>query len=333
MGASWIKRSLAVAVKLVLALLGLLLAILIALRIAATLREGPAASPPGMHYFAAPGARVAARIAGPADGPRVVLVHGSAGWSGFWANVTKHLADRGWRVIAVDLPPFGWSDRDPEGRYGRIAQSERLAAVLTASGSEPIMVVAHSFGAGAAIELALRHPQRLRGLVLVDAALGEFDQADDPALVPALRVQPVAELFTAATVTNPWAMRPLLRPMLARKDSADAWLDVLKAPMQREGTTSAYAAWLPSLIEQNDGALSRSSAELRKIRVPVALIWGGADTVTPLNQGQQLASLTRAKSLAILDGVGHIPHIEDPDGFLAALDAALPPVGRGRRAQ
>ena len=70
-------------------------------------------------------------------------------------------------------------------------------------------------------------------------------------------------------------------------------------------------------------SLSRRSANLRRIAMPVDLIWGEADTVTPIAQGENLARLMRARSFARLPGVGHIPHIEDEAGFLAALDAAI----------
>ena len=72
-----------------------------------------------------------------------------------------------------------------------------------------------------------------------------------------------------------------------------------------------------------DGALSRSSEKLRTIRVPVSLIWGEADTVTPIAQGKRISDLTRARTMQVLPGVGHIPHIEDPRRFKAALDRAL----------
>jgi pimeloyl-ACP methyl ester carboxylesterase len=315
--------------KAAAALLLLLLLVLAGLRVAAAVREDGVAAPAGTSLIATPYGQVAVGVSGPADGRPVMLVHGTAAWRGFWKDVASHLAARGWRVIAVDLPPFGWSDHDPQARYDRIAQAERLAAVLAATARGPAVVVGHSFGGGPATELALRHPARLRSLVLVDAALGELDAPAKSG--GAFRFRPLAEAATAATVTNPAATGPLLRSMIARKDRAEAWLPVLKQPMRREGTTSAYAAWLPSLFASDEGALSRTGAGLARLAVPLALIWGEADTVTPIAQGRRIAELGRARSFATLPGVGHIPHIEDPEAFLAALDSALAPDRQGDR--
>lgn len=316
------KRAAAAVIRGGAALIVFLLLLLVILRMAASVRERGAEAPAGTVRFQTPEGGVAARVEGPTNGPVVLIVHGTAAWSGFWKDASAHLAQRGWRVVAIDLPPFGWSDRDPAGRYDRVTQAERLAAVISAQ-HRPAVVLAHSFGAGAATELALRHPDEVRGLVLVDAALGPLDPKAETGAARLLGARPLAQLITAATLTNPPVLGPFLRSFLERKDRAAAWLPLLREPMRREGTTSAYAAWLPNLFTLQDGALSRKSANLNEIQVPVALIWGQADHVTPLEQGRRLARLTHARSLTVLSGVGHIPHIEDPQAFDAALARAL----------
>lgn len=303
-------------------LLTLAVAILLALRITAWFREGPAETPATVTMVPTQSGRVAASISGPEGGPRIVLLHGTAAWSGFWRDVSAHLAGQGWRVIAIDIPPFGYSDHDPDGRYDRPTQARRFADVLRANGG-PAVVVAHSFGAGAASELTLTEPDLVKGLVLVDPALGALDPpAGRGGLATALAFAPLGQAATSATITNPPMMGPLLRSFIAKKEAAEPWLDTLRQPMRREGTTSAYARWLPELVTANDGALSRQSANLRAIRVPVSLIWGEADTVTPIAQGRALEKLVKPRRFIVLPGVGHIPHIEDPAAFLAALDRA-----------
>lgn len=308
--------------SLVLAI-ALMLAVL---RMLAWFRENDPAIPKFTTLVDTPLGAVAATISGPESGPPILLVHGTAAWSGFWRDVSAHLAEQGWRVIAVDLPPFGYSERDAQGRYDRVSQAMRLSSVLRSFTDRAVVVVGHSFGAGAATELALRSPDQVRSLVLVDAALGTIDPAPSGnlaqrALAPAIVAQPL----TAATITNPWAMRPLLRSMIARKDAADRWIATLCQPMRRPETTSAYAQWLPELFKANDDAWSRRGTRLKSITRPVAIIWGEVDTVTPPAQGQDLAKLMRARSFTRLPGVGHIPHIEGPAAFLKALDASVAP--------
>lgn len=299
-------------------LLGLIL-LLAVFRLAAWARERDTSVPPTTTLFSTPLGSVAAQLSGPVSGTAVMIVPGTAGWSGFWRDVSAHLAARGYRVIAVDLPPFGYSDHDPQKRYDRPSQAERLS-VLTLSLGKPVIVVGHSFGAGAATEFALRYPKLVTRLVLVDAALGKLDQSGGAN--PLLRVPFITQPIIATSLTNPWAIGWLSRSMLHRKEAAAAWRDTLRQPMRRPGTTAAYAAWVPALFTADDGGLSRHSAELAKIQMPVRIIWGTDDTVTPIAQGEALAKLTRAP-LTRLAGVGHIPHIEDPAHFLPALDAAI----------
>lgn len=312
------------AIRIALFLLALVILLLAGFRIAAALRESDESRPAETRMVATPLGGVAVQLAGPADGPLILLVPGTAAGGGFWRNVSAHLAARGWRVISVDLPPFGYSEHDPEGRYDRASQAARLAAVIGAQ--RPALVLGHSFGAGAVVELALRAPERVHALVLVDASLGRLDPPEGSgagATAAVLRQRWIAQPLVSASLTNPWALRPLMRSMLARKHAADLWMETIRTPMRRPGTTAAYASWLPQLFAANDASLSRRSSNLARIAMPVHLIWGEADTVTPVAQGKLLAQLLRARSFARLPGVGHVPHIEDEAGFLAALDEAI----------
>jgi pimeloyl-ACP methyl ester carboxylesterase len=254
--------------------------------------------------------------AGPRQGVPVVLFHGTAAWSELWRGTIAALVGAGYRVIAIDLPPFGFSDRP--GTYAREAQAARVNAALMQLGVGPVIIVGHSFGAGAATELAMRHPERARGLVLVDAALG---LTSPPSTTPAwLQPQWVREELVSLTVTNPLMTHRLLQSLLARKDRAlPEYVDILQRPMTLRGSTPALADWLLYFTGADRDALSADRAAYSKLALKTAILWGELDSVTPLAQAQDLKSLWPNATLVTLPGVGHIPQIEDPDAFNAAL--------------
>ena len=116
-----------------------------------------------------------------------------------------------------------------------------------------------------------------------------------------------------------WTRR-FLAMMLDRTEAAtDRQAGILQTPLRREGTTQSYAQWLPFLLFPDRAARSADPRSYAAIRVPTALIWGREDSVTPLPQGQRLRAMIAGSSLDIVDGAGHIPHIETPDKLVGVL--------------
>jgi len=253
--------------------------------------------------------------AGPPQGLPVVLFHGTAAWSELWRRTITALAASGFHVVALDLPPFGFSDRP--GTYTRAAQAARVNDALKQLGVAPAIIVGHSFGAGAATELAMRYPERARGLVLVDAALG---LTSAPTATPAwLQPQWVREVLVSLTVTNPLMTRTLLQSLLARKDRAlPEYIDILQRPMSLRGSTPALADWLLYFTGADTDALSTVRGSYSKLSGKAAILWGEQDSVTPLAQARVLKALLPNAVVVTLPGVGHIPQIEDPEAFNAA---------------
>jgi pimeloyl-ACP methyl ester carboxylesterase len=101
-------------------------------------------------------------------GPTVVLVHGFASSLETWTAVMPALQNKGFRVIAVDLKGFGWTDR-PEGDYSPDAQAKLLYGLLDQRGVSKVSLVAHSWGSSVALAAALQHPDRVSRIALYDA--------------------------------------------------------------------------------------------------------------------------------------------------------------------
>ncbi|WP_170418513.1 alpha/beta fold hydrolase [Ruegeria atlantica] len=260
---------------------------------------------------------------GPSDTPTVLFAHGTAAWSGLWRPTLDAVAEAGFHAIAFDMPPFGWSEHAEKGDYSRVRQSDRVIGLLEALDRKPI-VVAHSIGAGPISEAVMRRPDLVSGLVVVSGAiaLGGHETAKSTPIF--LRNQAVREHLVSATVSNPLLTRQFLRSFLFNKDAASPEIvAVLQEPMQREGYTRAVAHWLPQLFLAPQDAMSTRPKNWRDLKLPVGLIWGQEDTVTPVEQAGHLAALVPDAQLVILQGVGHIPQIEDPSAFQDALTEML----------
>ena len=296
--------------------------------VAAELREREPASalaPPTGQFVQTARGRLFIQQWGPADGRPVIFTHGTAAWSEFWRDTAMAVGAAGYRAIALDLPPFGFSDHDLRARYSRADQAERLIALLDALQLPSATLVGHSFGSGSVAEALLRHPDRIEQVLFIAAALALPDN-EGPAPAPGMAVRALAAslppraVLTALTATNPLLTHTGLAMMLARKEAAtDARVRILQLPLARRGTTTAYAKWLPFLLLADPEALSMQPSAYAKIATPTALLWGAADTVTPIEQGRRLAVLIPGASLDIIEGVGHIPHIEAPEETLKWL--------------
>jgi pimeloyl-ACP methyl ester carboxylesterase len=309
--------------KISLALLLLAVAAIAVFRLTAALRETAdraTLAPAAGHLVKTASGGVFVQEKGPPDGIPVVLFHGTAAWSELWWRTSDVLAASGFHVIALDLPPFGFSDRP--GSYTRRDQAARINEVLAALKAAPAIIVGHSFGAGAATELVMRHPERVRALVLVDAALGlTAPLTDAPAI---LRPKWIREILVSLTITNPLATKLLLQSLIAKKERAvPEYVEILQRPTSLRNSTSDIADWAYYFIGADREATSADRTAYARLKLPTAILWGDKDTVTPIEQARDLQTLIPQASLTLLPGLGHIPQIEDPTFFNEALLKAL----------
>jgi pimeloyl-ACP methyl ester carboxylesterase len=169
----------------------------------------------------------------------------------------------------------------------------------------------------------MRHPDRARGLVLIDAALG-LTAAPSPApsmISWVIQPQWIREILVSLTITNPVATQMLLKSMIAKKERAlPEYVAILQHPLAQRDSTSDIADWLYYFLGSDTTAASADRAAYAKLEAPVAILWGDKDTITPLEQARDLQTLLPPEpELTLLPGLGHIPQIEDPAMFNDAL--------------
>ena len=245
--------------------------------------------------------------AGPADAPVVILLHGLASDADTWDKAIGRLAERGLRVLAVDLLGHGASDK-PDNDYLLVDFAESLAQYMDALGIASATLCGHSFGGAIAMYFGTLHPDRVDRIVLVSAGgLGR-------------EVHPV--LRAAALGVAPWVLRAAMTPRLRRLYARPGLHRVLRltpdnvANLRRAGralgTVEGQAAFFASVRGVIAPSGQRTASEEMRAfaeRVPMLLVWSEDDPVIPLAHARAHAARSGPHTrLVIFPSRGHEPH-------------------------
>jgi pimeloyl-ACP methyl ester carboxylesterase len=267
------------------------------------------------------------------SGPRVVFVHGLFGQGRNWTTIARRLADDGRRVTLLDLPNHGhspWTDR-----IDYLDMAALVAAELR-SYAEPVTLVGHSMGGKVAMQLALRQPELLRALVVVDIAPTDYPEQGGRTDDPDEEASPFAAFIDA--------MRAIDLSALQTREEADAALrtavpsDMVRAFLlqslvrdagRRGGGAGGGQSWRWRL---NLDVLRRDLGVLRGFPEPppgatfdgpVLWIAGASSTYVLDRDRARMDELFPATRLVRVKHAGHWVHSEQPEVFLAALQRFL----------
>lgn len=262
------------------------------------------------------GHTIAFRTAG--EGPVVVLIHGMAGSSATWRYVMPALAQR-LTVLAPDLLGHGESAK-PRGDYSVSAHANFLRDLLAGLGHERATLVGQSFGGGVAMQFAYQFPAQCERLVLVSSGgLGR----EVSALLRGLSV-PGAEHVL------PLACSPGVRDAVVRVAGWLGWMGVRAAPAAEEiwrgyaslaerDARAAFFRTLRAVIDAGGQTVAASDRLYLAAHMPTLIVWGARDSLIPVSHGRAAASAMPGSRLEIFEDVGHFPHCEAPEHFVATL--------------
>jgi pimeloyl-ACP methyl ester carboxylesterase len=274
--------------------------------------------------------RLATRTLGD-GGPRVAFVHGLFGQGRNWTTIAKALAEEGRRVTLVDLPNHGHSPWTETSDYLDMA---RMVAAECELFGEPVTLVGHSMGGNVAMILALRRPELLRALVVVDVAPVEYPVRGGRTDDPDEEASPFAGYIAA--------MRELdLSALSSREDADEALRPAVRSDMVR-------AFLLQSLVRSPDSEhgwrwrlnlelLERDLEHLRGFPVPqegatydgpVLWVAGANSTYVLPEDRERMDTLFPATRLVRVKNAGHWVHSEQPEIFLETLRRFLDGVER-----
>jgi pimeloyl-ACP methyl ester carboxylesterase len=262
-------------------------------------------------------ARVRVSEQGSAQERPLLLIHDFLSDRGEWDEVAGPLAER-FRVLSVDLPGFGESEKPTPGRFGY--DLDRFAAALVdvagALDAAPLSVCGHGLGAAIAIALAERHPPLVERLVLVAPPLFGAKPVSLARVFAVPVVGPVAFKQLYGRGALGWHFR---RDVFAAGKPAPERIarlyDAFNAPAAREAASATLEALRDTRAVE---------ARLSRVASPALVAWGRRDVLAPPALGRKLARALPDARLELFD-CGHSPAEETPARFAeAALEFLAP---------
>lgn len=254
---------------------------------------------------------------GPKDGQAILFIHGTGAWSEFWRETMTPLAEAGYRCIAIDIPPFGYSEKPATPSFGNEAQAKRIIALMDALEIDSAILFGHSFGGGATLETALLIPERIDALILEDVGglnlnLVPKEKTSPSALEIFFETRAIRNPILSATATNPLLTKTLLSAMLKDpNDATDEKIKILQEPLVLKGATNTLGDWLGYVVNVQEVSLTTNPDNYQRLTMPTLIVWGDSDTVIPLKEGEYLASIIPNAELVVMKNVNHVPHVED----------------------
>lgn len=247
--------------------------------------------------------------------PVYILLHGFAASVFSWREVTQPLAENG-TVIAFDRPAFGLTERPTnwsgDNPYSPDFQVELVIGLMDKLKIMQAILIGNSAGGSVAMLTSLTHPERVKALVLVDAAI--YNGGGTPS-------------WAAWLIQSPQMQH--IGPLIARRIS-DSGVDFARKAWHNPSliTNEIWEGYTKPLQAENwDQALwNLTSAsrdlnldeQLNELSMPVLVITGDDDQIVPTENSIRLAEEIPGAELVVIPNCGHVPHEECPEVFLAA---------------
>jgi len=240
------------------------------------------------------------------QGDAVVFVHGWPTYSYLWRHQMSALAER-FRVYALDLPGCGDSEKPSDVRYSLDFFSDILNGFLNAMGVGQVTLVSHDLGGPISLLWAVRHPERLARMVIMDT----MPYPDLPLMIrlmlPAARLPGVGRVLVSRR-----GLRLAFRIGTVGKGVVT---DALVAAYDRPyaGDPAARKTLLRILAELEPREMVEIAQNLERITAPTLILWAEKDPSAPLSIARRLEADMQGATLKTISNCGHFLTEDQPD--------------------
>ena len=242
------------------------------------------------------------------EGNPLVLVHGIPTSSFLWRGMIDELSAHG-RVIAPDLPGFGFSDPPPNGDYTISNYAHLLESFLQALSIEGATLVCHDYGGPITITYALRNPEKYRRLIILDTFL-HTDIPPWPLSMKIAKIWPIGEIFMRL------GGKSIARSGLEQgvMDKSRISEEIVRRYYMPDGNPDKLnRTMLGTLRVDYMEDLKFIEKNLRTIEKPTLILWGEDDTFLPLYLGDLIHKDIKDSRMERIPNCGHFIQEDQPE--------------------
>ena len=265
----------------------------------------PTLGPAPSQFMDVDGMKAHVRDEGPSDDSEpIVLLHGTSSSLHTWDGWVSQLKSQR-RVIRVDLPGFGLTGPNPNGKYDIETYSHFVASLMSQLHVQHAVLVGNSLGGYVAWKTAVDYPSRITKLILIDAAGYKYESQSVPlgfrlARIPLL--SPVIshilpKSIVANSVRNVYGDPSKVTPALIER-----YYETTLRAGNREAVVARFN-------QMKGGEFER---EIKEVKQPTLIIWGGKDRLIPLEYAERFHHDIPGSTVMFFNGLGHVPQEEAP---------------------
>jgi len=243
------------------------------------------------------------RLIDSGNGTPVVFIHGFGASIYGWRYQLPPTVTAGYRVVAFDNRGFGFSDKPAHG-YTNAAYAHLVVSLLDSLGIASAVLVGHSMGGAIAAEVALTYPDRVRGLVLIDAAGYGVRWPGVLKLARWPQVGAVVTRFRARWITGRLPRSKFAGPSKVTEAEVDQYYAPVPDP--------AYGRALRGVLREFRFD-SLGGGRLGGVLAPTLILWGDADRWIPLRDGTRFARELPRSEFVVVAHTGHDAADESPE--------------------
>lgn len=249
------------------------------------------------------------------EGPTIFLMHGVSSSLHTWEVWQRELSKK-YTVVSIDIPSFGLTGAHPKDDYSIEMYMRAIDHICTTLNIDSMIIGGNSYGGYLAWNYALHQPERVKKLILVNAAGFKIEKFDDIGfkLMSNPKTSFISARFTPKFIVKKSVENVYGDPSKVTDELVQRYYELLLGKGTREGFSK--------ILQQNNTVESKEDL-ISKVTQPTLIIWGDKDHLIDVSHAYKFQKAIKNSQLKVYESVGHTPMEEIPMESVALVETFL----------